>query len=99
MGKEQDIYEQLDARLVDQIGRIDRALDTLERGDDMEDMSGLEDDIADLCDAIEKAPPRVARDLEPRLAEVIGGLEELARVLEEITEGEMDLEDQDANGR
>lgn len=59
------------------------------------DMSGVDDQVQELCDRIESAPPAVKKPVEPHLAKMIMALEKLADALEVQLASAQDEEDQE----
>lgn len=52
------------------------------RGEIM-DLQGLDKNVIEICDAIAELPAEEARDLEPRMADLISGLEVLAKAMKD----------------
>ena len=54
---------------------------TVVRGGDMVDLSGLDRDVATICNKAVALPPDQAREVQPLMAELIGSLEQLSAAL------------------
>lgn len=55
---------------------------TVESGQ-MIDLSGLDDEVASICDRVVTLPPQQAAQAQPLMAEMIGNLERLGQALKE----------------
>lgn len=53
----------------------------------MVDLTGLDRDIALICNKTVALPPEEARNLQPLMAELIGSLESLSRTLKDFRDG------------
>lgn len=75
----------LEAALLEKIRYIGEMKEKARR-DEIEDLRHLESGVAALCDRIMALPSDEARNFEPLMAEMIGGLESLAAELQAFRE-------------
>lgn len=52
------------------------------------DLSGLDHDVAVICNKAVALPPAEARDIQPKMAELIGNLESLSQALVAFKDGQ-----------
>ena len=64
-----------------------REAEDMVRGGKMVDLSGLDRDVALICNKAVALPPEQARDIQPNMAELIGSLERLSSALMSYKEG------------
>lgn len=57
------------------------------RGGTMVDLTGLDREVALICNRAVALPPAQARDIQPLMAELIGNLERLSTALRDYKEG------------
>jgi hypothetical protein len=58
-----------------------REAEVIVRGGKMVDLSGLDRDVATICNKAVSLPPDQAREIQPLMAELIGSLEQLSGAL------------------
>ena len=54
------------------------------KGGDMVDLTGLDDEVASLCDRSVALPPQLAIQMQPLMSEMIAKLEDLSVTLEDF---------------
>lgn len=80
--KLEDILAKIE-KLKDFIRNADETI----RGGTMMDLTGLDRDVTLICTQSLELKPEEARDLQPHMADLIGGLESLTRTLNDFREG------------
>ncbi len=72
--------EQIETRLTELTGFIIECTEKVTAGE-MVDLSGLDDEIAALCERTVALPPELAQSVQPTMAEMIAQLETLGQAL------------------
>ena len=79
--------EQIETRLTEITAFIIESTEKVEGGE-MVDLSGLDDEIASLCERTVALPPEMAQAVQPTMAEMIAQLEKLGAALKNYQDGQ-----------
>jgi hypothetical protein len=74
-------HEEIQKRLGELCQFITDSIQTVESGT-MVDLSGLDEEVASICDHVVTLPPAEATQTQPLMAEMIGNLEKLGEALQ-----------------